>query len=91
MQELLQIGGFVLRKWKSSELAVLKEICHKLVDSQSTQSIDIVYGMEHHLGYLSTSGLIAEECRDANQVNIAIGHSMTVRCPWLVLSSNRQA
>ena len=51
MQELFELGGFVLRKWKSSEPAVLSQIPHELVDSQSTHSIDIdhytkVLGME---------------------------------------------
>ena len=51
MQELFEHGGFVLRKWKSSELVVLAQIPHKLVVSQSTQFIDIdhftkVLGME---------------------------------------------
>ena len=41
MQELFKPGRFVLRKWKSSELAVLAYILHELVDSQSTQSIDM--------------------------------------------------
>ena len=51
MQELFQLGRFVLRKWKLSEPAVLAQIPRELVDSQSTQSIDIdqftkVLGME---------------------------------------------
>ena len=51
MQELFERGGFVLRKWKSSEPAVLAQIPCEVVDSQSTQSIDIdhftkVLGME---------------------------------------------
>ena len=41
MQEIFELGGFVLRKWKSSELAVLAQIRHDLVDNQSTQSLDI--------------------------------------------------
>ena len=41
MQELFELGGFVLRKWKSSEPVVLAQIPHEPVDSQSTQFIDI--------------------------------------------------
>ena len=48
------------------------------------------YGMEHHFGYLLTSGLIAEACADTNQVSIAVRYSKTVWCIGLVLSSNRQ-
>ena len=32
MQELFELGGFVLRKWKSSQQAVLAQIPHKLVE-----------------------------------------------------------
>ena len=39
MQELFEAGGFVLRKWKSNEPAVLAQIPPQLVDSQSTQAI----------------------------------------------------
>ena len=51
MQELFELGEFVLRKWKLSELAVLAQIPRELVSSQSTQSLDIdhytkVLGME---------------------------------------------
>ena len=51
MQELFKLGGFVLRKWKLSDLAVLAQLPHELVDSQSIQSIDVyhftkVLGME---------------------------------------------
>ena len=51
MQELFELGGFVLRKWRSSEPTVLAQIPHELVDSQSTNSLDIdhfttVLGME---------------------------------------------
>ena len=41
MQELFKLGGFVLRRWKLSEPAVLTQIPHELVNSQSTQSIDV--------------------------------------------------
>ena len=41
MQELFELGGFVLRKWKSNEPVVLTQLPQELVDSQSTQSIDI--------------------------------------------------
>ena len=42
MQELFKlIGLFVSRKWKLSEPAVLAQITQDLVDSQSTQTIDI--------------------------------------------------
>ena len=40
MQELFELEGFVLKKWKSSEPVFLAQIHHKLVNSQSTQSID---------------------------------------------------
>ena len=51
MQELYEPGRFVLRKWKSSEPAVLTQIPRELVDSRSTHSLDIehytkVLGME---------------------------------------------
>ena len=51
IQELFELGGFVLGKWKSNELVVLAQIPCELVYSQSTQSIDIehytkVLGME---------------------------------------------
>ena len=51
MQKLFEVGGLVLRKWKLSEPAVLTQIPHELIDSQSTQSIDVdhftkVLGME---------------------------------------------
>ena len=51
MQELFGLGGFVFRKWKLSDPAVLAQIPHELVDSQCTQSIDVdhftrVLGME---------------------------------------------
>ena len=51
MHELFKLGGFVLRKWKSSEPAALAQIPHELVDSQSTNALDIdhftkVLGME---------------------------------------------
>ena len=41
MQEPFEHGGFVLRKWKSSESAVLAQIPRELVDSPSTHSLDI--------------------------------------------------
>ena len=41
MQELFQLRGYVLRKWKSSEPTGLVQITRTLVDSQSSQSIDI--------------------------------------------------
>ena len=51
MQGLTELGGFVPRKWKSSELAVLAQIPRELVESQSTLSLNIdhfikVLGME---------------------------------------------
>ena len=51
MQELFELGEFVLWKWKWSELAVLAQIPHELVDIQSTHSLDMdhfakVLGME---------------------------------------------
>ena len=51
MQRLFELGGSVVRKWKLSEPVVFTQKPHKLVDSQSTQSIDIdhftkVLGME---------------------------------------------
>ena len=42
MPERFELGGFVLRLWKSSEPAVLARIPHELVNTQSTQSIDIL-------------------------------------------------
>ena len=41
MQELFELGGSVLRKWKSSELTVLTQIPHELEDCQSNHSLDI--------------------------------------------------
>ena len=41
MQELFELGGFVLRKWKSSKPVIIAQIPHELVDSQSTHSLDI--------------------------------------------------
>ena len=46
--------------------------------------------MERHFGYLSTSRLIAEAGRDANEARFAIGHGKIVRRICLVLSSDRQ-
>ena len=51
MKELFELGGFVHWKWKSSGPAIVAQIPHKLVDSQSTQSLNIdqftkVLGME---------------------------------------------
>ena len=51
MQELFERRGFVLRKWKSSEPAVLAQIPCELVDNQSTHLLGIdhytkVLGME---------------------------------------------
>ena len=42
--EMQEHGGFGLKKWKSSELAVLAQLPCELVDSQSTQSI----GIDHY-------------------------------------------
>ena len=39
MQELFELGEFVLKMWKSSEPAVHAQIPRELVDSQSTQSL----------------------------------------------------
>ena len=50
MQELFELGGFVLKKWKSSEPAGIADIPHELVDSQSTQSINI----DHYTKVLAT-------------------------------------
>ena len=33
MQELFELGGVVLRKWKLSELAILAQMHHELVDN----------------------------------------------------------
>ena len=40
-QELFELEGFMLRKWKSSKPEVLAQIPHELVDTQSTHSLDI--------------------------------------------------
>ena len=53
MQKLFKPGGFVLRKWKSSEPAVLAQKPPELIERDSTQSIDIdqfskVLGMERN-------------------------------------------
>ena len=47
--------------------------------------------MERHFSYLSTSGLIAEAGRDANQTSNAIGHRKIVRHIGLVLYRDHQA
>ena len=39
LQELFNRGGFELRKWKSSDPAVLKNVPHSLLDPQSQQDI----------------------------------------------------
>ena len=60
MQELFEFGGFVLRKWKSSELVVHVQIPRELVDNKSTQSLNIDHFTKVLGRYTSTCGFIAE-------------------------------
>ena len=39
LQELFELGGFVLRKWKSSESAVLEHIPSQMLDVDSSQEV----------------------------------------------------
>ena len=89
MQDLFELGGFVLRKCKSRESAILARVPLELVDSQSTRSIDIdhftmVLGIEWNvtLDTNSTSGFIADAGIDTNRI---------VRRLGLVLSSDSQS
>ena len=97
MQELFELGGFVLRKWKSREPMVFVQIPHELVDSHSTESSDIdhftkVFGVEWN-ATLDTFLPVVTSLKQVEMLtkrNIAIGHSKIVRCFGLVFSSDRQ-
>ena len=89
----------MLRKWNSSELAVLAEIPHELVDSQSNQSLDInhctnMLGMERN----TTSDTFRPVVSSLKQVEtltkralLSDIYSKIVQRIALVLSSDCQA
>ena len=39
LQQLFALGGFILHKWKSSELSILTDVPSHLLDQQATREI----------------------------------------------------
>ncbi len=89
LQELFARGGFLLRKWKASDPAVLEHLSPTLLDPQPSHE-DPGSGVESCPGQLLSDSGGNSSIGDDHETCAGVRRGQNVQCTWLVRSFNRE-